>query len=887
MKQIIKYPLYVLLLLLASACVHDLTPGEIEQLEQDELYVTFTMHVPGQQAPRDTRAMDILAENAITRVDLLAFKVTDGGRTEVFDYHSVATGISDDRGDGSAKKFIVRLQRNKDYYRFILLANLPDITTSRFSHLSGNKESILAGILSEQPDEWMTGSAAGQFTPLPMWAETGLIQVNDNLETAGITGISFTRALAKFDVLVATDEARAAFALEEIYLYNRASRGKVVPAPGNWSAYYKQASMPEESGYSTPLLVRGPLLYPVPVASEHAFEREIYLFETEAARDALDATCIVVGGSYAGATSYYRLDIKDDQGNYRDILRNHAYLFNITKVSGPGYETPEQAFRLAPMNMIATITPWNEGDLNDITFNGQYHLSVDKGRLDFYAEGTALGLGVITDFPEGWRVKGLPDWLEIVGTPDYAANMRSTLTIRVKPSFPIGDKDREGEFFIVAGNLEKPIVVKQSTEAEFSLQVTPDELVFYKTPSSYQEVEIIPYPAVDGNNYNLWFSMDGNITWADGYGINTPPTTILRLKPTPNTGNTTLNGTVFVTLNGPNGRTLSRVINVMQLAREMFFATLSNPYPNTSGEYTFPVASDVTWKLNTQAAFVTLEASESTAAYHPAISSYTYPFKLAASTSYSDRTAIVNVSSSDDPTFHTSFDIVQKGWSPVLNITDRTNGKTPATHFYNFGTSGDSKEVKIETNAHWKYTVVDGSLANMIESATVSSDDVQSLGQSYTPDKGVVNTSVILKPSTSGKIPDVYGGTEISTRLKFETITEDSQAKEVEKELLLIRTVPVYFKLTSPTSLTVPASGEDLTITAETNVQWYIKLGSTTWLNKEITGYVASSSFLLKASDVGRLPNDSSNITRKVKYGIIKNGVAESPIGTIEIKVLP
>ncbi|MDR0766794.1 MAG: hypothetical protein LBF09_07675 [Odoribacteraceae bacterium] len=843
MKQVKIYALYFLLALsfLATACVRDVEQ-EIETPGQGELYVTFVTGVPGQQSSTTTRAMTLLAENTITRVDLLAFKVTNGGNTETLDYHAIASGISDNEGDGSKKKIIVRLRKSKDDYRFVLLANLPVQTSESLAQLNGgSKESVLDGILREEPasGKWMAGSAAGQFAPIPMWAETGVVQVNDNLATTGISNIAFTRAMARFDVLVASEEAKVLFSMQEIYLYNRASRGKVVPVPENWETVYKQASMPGDNSPGSPLLLHGPLLYNIPAASEHAFEREIYTFETGAASDALDATCIVIGGMYAGssATSYYRLDIKDDQEYYRDVLRNHVYTFKIIKVEGPGYETPDEAFRSAPMNMVATITPWNEEDLNDITFTGQYHLSVDKSQLDYHAEGAPASIEIMTDYPGGWQARNLPTWLEFAGSSSGVADTRGTLTIRVKQNET--PADREDYFLIVAGNIEKPIIVKQTAEPEFSLKVTPEELIFYKNPSSHQEVQVIPYPAADGNAYNLFFS-DNGIKWASGFGLPTSTqTTLLRLKPTPNTGTTTLNYTILVTLDGPNGQ-VSRVINVKQLAREMFLATLANPYPKTSGQYTFTVVSDAPWKLSTGEQFVTLEDSEKSAAYHPATASYTYTFSLATSTAYANREATVSVTSSA-PGFPSpcTFNIVQEGWPPVLNITDPTKTTNPTTHVHDFKTDENWKEVTIETNARWKYTT-DANFANVFES-NVDEGVVQSVGAGYTPDKPLVQASLQFRPINSGK--GGAPGSTIETEVTFETVSGDSNATEARKTLRLSRTVPVYFRLISPTTIVAP-SGQNISVTfmAETNVKWYIAYGAEIRY-QEVSGYEPGSSF--------------------------------------------
>ena len=67
------------------------------------------------------------------------------------------------------------------------------------------------------------------------------------------------------------------------------------------------------------------------------------------------ATCVVVGGKYAGSgeVTYYRIDFDPDdtQGSFGQILRNYRYVFRIRKVTGPGWSDPA----LAAVNRAASI----------------------------------------------------------------------------------------------------------------------------------------------------------------------------------------------------------------------------------------------------------------------------------------------------------------------------------------------------------------------------------------------------------------------------------------------------------------------------------------------------------------------------------------------------
>ena len=79
---------------------------------------------------------------------------------------------------------------------------------------------------------------------------------------------------------------------------------------------------------------------------------------------------------------YYRLDFWDkNTGAYWDILRNHSYLFNITKLKSKGYTTVLEAVQNPGSNIEYTITVsdnWSQG----FASNGQYLLKTDRESIE-------------------------------------------------------------------------------------------------------------------------------------------------------------------------------------------------------------------------------------------------------------------------------------------------------------------------------------------------------------------------------------------------------------------------------------------------------------------------------------------------------------------------
>lgn len=72
----------------------------------------------------------------------------------------------------------------------------------------------------------------------------------------------------------------------------------------------------------------------------------IYLYETGTGNEA----CLIIKGTYASVTYYYKMKILDSSGNAMAILRNREYAFTIKSVAGPGYYTLSDALVSDPLN---------------------------------------------------------------------------------------------------------------------------------------------------------------------------------------------------------------------------------------------------------------------------------------------------------------------------------------------------------------------------------------------------------------------------------------------------------------------------------------------------------------------------------------------------------
>jgi len=417
MKCVLKYIL-ILLILAATSCLKE--PSHISATNAEEKDVVIKLGIP-YVAPRPvTRAIDTPQENAIETLDILAFKVEGG--VETFLYWAEATKNAGNDDGNKFQSFTAKL-RVKDFaQRFVLISNARSkVATLVGSRPSGGwtgveKEPFLSQLtLSLNGDRWKAINAAN-YTAIPMWGETAPKIISETTSTISDSPIPMLRMIAKIEVELEEKVAGLTdiFKLKSVHLYNTNTSGRIVPKPGTeyiaTNMVAQKASLP-----ATVSSVVGPIAYTdfnPPGIPNVAMKGAIYLFETAAKNTGnfLEETCIVVGGVYGSDTqeSFYRLDFfPPNSTTHLDILRNHRYACKIIAVKGPGFPTVDDAFRSKSFNMVANILAWDIGQLNDITFDGQYMLGVNQSLFELEGNVHDISsldniLKITTNYPTGW-----------------------------------------------------------------------------------------------------------------------------------------------------------------------------------------------------------------------------------------------------------------------------------------------------------------------------------------------------------------------------------------------------------------------------------------------------------------------------------------------------
>ena len=863
-----KFKVFFILLMAAfiiaafSSCVQDLG-GEKEDkmiVSDGAALVTLSLTMPASPATRTPGTLD---ENRVNTVDVLLFKTMGNN----FYYRASGTTPVKDaaasNNENEAKKtFTVKLPLTPsgESYRLVVVANAR-AEISEFTPMLPIS-TIVPGSATVYSDvvDGLTRAVALDIptTAFPMWGEIANVVISESGTTPASLAVNLTRAVARVDVSVKTSDppepTDPRFTLSSVHLYNRNTAGLV--APGNALPHLLPSASTTE----------GPLSYNVPAGKEKSFVRTIYAFEAAGGEDVEgtgweDNTCLVIGGTYTDASNnaiptYYRVEFRSGTYpgpyDYLALERNHLYEVAIQEVNAPGWPTKELAYANKPSNIVVTINAWNEGDLNDITFGDQHQIAVDKSSLEFYAEGVAKSLHVTTDYPGGWTVdeSDFPGWLHVTApAPDavtHVATGAAGQTVELKltaEALPSGTRPSH-EFYIVAGNLKKLITVTQTSDAEFSLEVSPIKITFYKTPGAPRTIIVTSYPLTS----SLAFSGArlSSFTWETNLGIpvgQAPPLSspyTFQVQPEQNTGSSTRSGTLLVTLTDPAGHSIAKTVYIEQLARDMeFHATPSNPYPVAAGTYAFGVMSEGSWKLSeipSDYPWLALLGDET--GFHAPQTTKPYSFTLTNNLGQvAQRTATIAVSSSESffPFPWTTFEIVQAGYPPLLNITSPV-ADAGGKHEVDLDAVSPAV-VTFETNADWKFTG-DSDYAATIGEAThngaslAEGTSVAVTPASITP----ISRSVTFSPPST-ETP--AAGTPLETVVTFETTlgfpvaTDAVTLKRIAK--------PLFSATFSPASgNTLPRTGASVTVTAATNAAWYVEATGIARQDEPATDYATN-----------------------------------------------
>ena len=248
--------------------------------------------------------------------------------------------------------------------KLLILANATDVVVAD-EPVVGDSEEMIKKKMNRKFD-YLT-------SVFPMSGEYELPEGLKPTGTGTILGLKMLRSIARVDV-TATEVAN--FRMTGVKAYRANNYLQVIPDETGVSKV-TFPSVPEGSDRNVDSSI-----FPVSSENWNNFSARLYLSETwspEPADQVDKATCIVVEGYYADSNtpSYYRMDFDPDNNHnaFGQVLRNHKYIFNIKKVSAPGWSTPDDAAHNRSSNIVAEVQAWDD-DTMDMYFDGEHHFGI-------------------------------------------------------------------------------------------------------------------------------------------------------------------------------------------------------------------------------------------------------------------------------------------------------------------------------------------------------------------------------------------------------------------------------------------------------------------------------------------------------------------------------
>ncbi|QQS97093.1 BACON domain-containing protein [Sphingobacterium spiritivorum] len=439
--------IYIFILITLSGCKKIDSPEQ--ESNSGEQQVTLRLLMPQSDNKAGTYAISEADQNSIHSLDVLAFRIADDGK-EYYAYHKQAVLLRP--GDNAAAvDFHVDLLKSTDKFRFVLIANAATQLQTALSGLPVNteKETLMSRMEYGIMTKWNAGSS-GNFTPLPMWGESMMIDgINNNTQKFSV---SMLRSLAAIDIKVTADN----FVMTQVYVYNMSGKGRIAPVAGNYDAAEYKVKAPSIPAGTNRLTAQE---Y---TSGTTGLAGEIFLFESTAPGNTGDsnATGLVIAGKYAGSSdiTYYRVELTDDQQKLLPVLRNHRYAIDITKVHAAGFSSQALAWASKPVSMSATVTAWNEVSVSDSNIGAPQFLKLSMDSVTIKRSAQTLLLEVRTNDLSAMTLTDIPNWITVTRQNDAE---KATFTLKI-PTYTSPLRVRVAKLAVNAGRIKKIITIIQS-----------------------------------------------------------------------------------------------------------------------------------------------------------------------------------------------------------------------------------------------------------------------------------------------------------------------------------------------------------------------------------------------------------------------------------------
>ena len=467
--RVLMVGLLLVAALFLAGCNDRLNDEPVALPDGEEVNVSLNLAVPGMKVPV---TYAVPSDRQIAEIDVLAFN----NSTQAFVARAEGSLVSEGTGDGN-RAIITAVLPKVNGCVLVVVANARASVNAAVGTLGASftKKDLLSLLTVSLGSDPRWPSASGLFKPLPMYGESGAVNITSTLTSSAVS-VDLVRMVARIDVKMND----AASELKAIHVYNSKGAGYVSPIWDPATGVVDFASTIPNVPAVPGNVITTPSSYVCTVESGvTGFAGLIFAFESQAMtdvaaeRDKLPG--LVVSATYGGTPYFYRVDFTDSKGNFIPLLRNHKYIININQVAGRGYATAAEAWASLgeTSNLRAKILSCDEGQFGSWAFNGQNMLAIESSLLNAASNGVSAPayteLAVFTDYePVGvntWSAQLIDAgfgtaWAQIVSGYDAGSALNTESVVRLR--FDANNiMPREVTLRITAGSLVKDVTIVQ------------------------------------------------------------------------------------------------------------------------------------------------------------------------------------------------------------------------------------------------------------------------------------------------------------------------------------------------------------------------------------------------------------------------------------------
>ncbi len=472
-----KKLLYILSLVLITVSCADELVEQKPIVDSNKVTIDFSVSIP--EVPIHTKAF--ADAPALTNLYLAVFD-ENGFLVEYVPADSKNTQYA--TSNGTSYKYSVSLTLSDTKRIIHFLANAP--TTLRY----GTEEEVITTLYTEGTNDayWYRKEVNGIKATLV----NKVLVPTDDTETA-LTNIPLVRNFAKIEV--ATKQG-CAFTLQSYAVINAPNKGSVAAysrTTGRFVDYLNKTTEDLRDDDKYDAFVPGDATLNSDITNlklnEITSRSPSYIYERET--PIANPVYILVYGQFGGNNVYYRVDLRDDDGNYFPLLRNFKYKVTINEVTHTGYSNPQDAANSVGSGDISSsietehLTNISDGEIRlTVDYTSKVRVTDDNVALKYKLE--KLGEATLNSVKitcEGEALRGIVvDGQTVKEQTVNNPQLNAWITLDVDPA-QIGAEQKTGTITIVATyngdrTIQRKVTYTLRRPYEMDIKCVPEEIPY-------------------------------------------------------------------------------------------------------------------------------------------------------------------------------------------------------------------------------------------------------------------------------------------------------------------------------------------------------------------------------------------------------------------------